>query len=143
LDGSNPHGGLTASAIEARWLLLSGDTGLAIDHLRSMRVFGTRAELLVSLDNAFPAERLLLAELLLARNEPEEAYWTAAVLDHAQPLLFTAFVPRSLALRHAAATRLPGSVWGQRAAEAHRRLEALGRADLIATAENREGATHE
>jgi tetratricopeptide (TPR) repeat protein len=140
-DTSNQHAVLTARAIEARWLLLAGDTAGAIEQLQGLRVIGTRSQLLTSMDNAYPGERLLLAELLLSRGEPEPAYWAAAVLDHHQPLLFTAFVPRSLAIRYAAASRLTGSAWRQRTDSARLRLEAMGRADLIPTAVNREGAT--
>jgi tetratricopeptide (TPR) repeat protein len=125
---------IMADAIDARFTLLS-DTARAIEILRGLRATGSRADLLVALYEAFPAERLLLAELLLAREMPEEAYWAAAVLDHPQPLLFTAFVPKSLALRFRAASSLSGSAWRARATEARRRLEAMGRSDLLAAAE--------
>jgi hypothetical protein len=125
---------LMFGAADARYRLLTADTAGAIETLQRLRAVGTRAELLIALYEAFPAERLLLAELLLARNRPEEAYWAAAALDHPQPLLFTAFVPRSLALRYHAASALTGAAWRSRAAEARRRLAAIGRSDLLATA---------
>ncbi|MGH7468192.1 MAG: protein kinase domain-containing protein [Longimicrobiales bacterium] len=130
----NPRNRLMGKAIAARQALMARDTAAAIDSLRSLYAVGTRAELLTAMNEAFPAERVLLAQLLLVRGQLEEAYWTAAALDHPQPLLFTAFVPRSLALRYRAASALPGSLWRARAAEARRRLQAMGRADLLAAA---------
>jgi hypothetical protein len=125
---------LMFGAADARFRLLAGDTAGAIEALRRLRAVGSRAELLIALYEAFPAERLLLAQLLLARNRAEEAYWTAAALDHPQPLLFTAFVPRSLALRYHAASAMTGAAWRSRAADARRRLTAIGRSDLLAAA---------
>jgi hypothetical protein len=76
-------------------------------------------------------ERMLLAELLLARGEAEEAYRTAALFDHPGAAIFVPFVARSLELRARAARVMPGREWAERARDAEERLEMLGRPELV------------
>jgi hypothetical protein len=68
-------------------------------------------------------DRLLLAELLLARRQPREAIRTAAVFDHPVPAVFLPFLPASLELRRRAAEVLGAAGEAREYAD---RLTALG-----------------
>jgi hypothetical protein len=112
-----------ADALQARLRLLDGDTAAAIAGLGSSLGVGRRDALDWSVGESLAADRLLLAELLLARRQPAEAMAVAGLFDHPAPAVFLPFLPASLALRRQAALAL-----GQ-ADEARRfqaRLLALG-----------------
>lgn len=112
-----------ADVLGARLVLLKGDTAAAIQRLRVALSAGRREALDWDVGESLAADRLLLAELLLARGQPGEAMSAAAVFDHQAPAVFLPFLPASLGLRHRAALAMG------REAEARRfqdRLVALG-----------------
>jgi hypothetical protein len=109
-------------ALAARLALLDGDTASAVAGLRSVLGRGRRDWLEWELAEPLPADRLLLAELLLARGEYGPAAAVAGRFDSPAPAVFLPFVPVSLTLRRQAAIALG------RAREAdgyERRLQAL------------------
>ena len=108
----------------ARLALLRGDSARAVAGLRQVRAVGTPSDLSWDLIAPRAEERLLLARLLLARGENEEALRVAAVFDHPQPVAFVTYVPASLEVR-AAAARALGRSREQRTFEA--RLERIRR----------------
>jgi hypothetical protein len=95
-----------ADVLSARLSLLDGDTTGAIGQLRAVLGAGRREALDWDLGESLAADRLLLAELLLARGHTAEAMGVAGVFDHPAPAVFLPFLPASLALRHRAALAL-------------------------------------
>lgn len=124
---------LMANAIDGHYALVQGDTARALEVFQALRSSGSGRHLFTAIPEPLAVERLLLAEILLKQGDPEVAYWTAAALDHPQPLIFSAFLPWSLQIRYRAALELPRQPWPERANEAFARLERLGRLDLIET----------
>ncbi len=123
-QGSSPEDSLLAPAAAAHATLAEGDTAQTIDLLASLHSMGTRTALLWDLSSALAPERFLLAQLQLARGQPEEALKVASVFDHPQPVTFLIFLEPSLRLRVRAAEALG------RTAEAgnfQRRLDELAR----------------
>jgi hypothetical protein len=116
---------LLRDAVAARVPLARGDTGEAIRRLEALRSTARRDSLSYDLFEALASERLLLAELLLARREFRRALAIAAWFDHQEPIIFTNFLPRSLELRAAAADSLQRR---QDAARYRDRLSRLTRA---------------
>jgi hypothetical protein len=114
---------LLARALRAHSTLGRGDTAQAIAMLRRLTPDGPRDRIAFRESEALAPERLLLAELLLAQDEPREAYHVAGLLQHPAPLIYLQFLPRSLAIRLRAAESLDRP---DLAGEARRRLEALG-----------------
>jgi hypothetical protein len=94
--------GRLAKALNARLAVMRGDTTTAIDLLRSILPFGRRESLEWNFGEPLPAERLLLAQLLLARGRPDDATAVAAAFDRG-PIAYLPFLPASLRLRVRAA----------------------------------------
>lgn len=105
-DAPDPWAAHYADALQARLLLLAGDTAGAIAGLGSALGVGRRDALEWSVGESLAADRLLLAELLLARRRPSEAMAVAGLFDHPAPAAFLPFLPASLALRRQAALAL-------------------------------------
>ncbi len=112
-----------AEALDARLVLLRGDTTAAIGRLRTVLGTGRRNELDWGVAEPLAPDRLLLASLLSARGQPREAIAVAAVFDHQAPIVFLPYLPASLALRSRAAIALDGAVEARRY---EARLAALG-----------------
>jgi tRNA A-37 threonylcarbamoyl transferase component Bud32/tetratricopeptide (TPR) repeat protein len=122
-SGSRRHR-LLADAVACHRSLARGDTAGAIARLRALSSTARRDVLLGDFVEALAVERALLADLLLARGEFEEAHQVAGIFDHPGPLMFLPFLGRSLEVRLRAAEELG---WEDRAAEYGARLQALGR----------------
>ena len=105
---------LLADALSAHLALARGDTSDAVARLRVLRPNAPLGDLAWNLVEPLAVERLLLARLLLALGEYDEAYDVAAAFDHPIPVMYVAFVPASLLIRI-------------EAAEASRRGEDAGR----------------
>lgn len=97
-----------ADAARAHALLAAGDSAGARDALRALlrRPFAPGGLLTWNPIGAYGAERLLLAQLLLAHGEAAEARTVAASLDAAAPTVFPLFLRASLELRVRAAQAL-------------------------------------
>ena len=127
LAGPDPDSLLTA-ALSVRLALLRGDSAGALKSLRRMRPSAPRPDLASGVWQSLASERLLLAELLLARGESAEALSVAGGFDHPQPLIYLMYLPASLAVRHQAVRRLGQADLAERFRQ---RLVALGRNDLL------------
>jgi hypothetical protein len=124
-ERGDPHTANLADAAHGHLALARGDSTEAVRIFSSLVTTGTRVGLDIGISEPLAPERILLAELLLARGEPEQAYRVASVFDHPEPLIFVPFTARSLSVRLAAAQALSGPEWAQRAQEASDRLVAL------------------
>lgn len=112
-----------ADVLTARLALLSGDTTTAENGLRAALAVGRRDVLDWDVSESLAPERLLLAELSLARGQPAAAMAIAGIFDHPAPVVFLPFLPASLAIRREAALALGRKHDAQRF---HARLVALG-----------------
>ena len=112
-----------ADVLTARLALLSGDTTAAEAGLRAAFAVGRRDVLDWDVSESLAPERLLFAQLSLARGQPAAAMALASVFDHPAPAVFLPFLPASLAIRHEAALALGRKRDAQRF---HARLVALG-----------------
>ncbi|MEX2181572.1 MAG: serine/threonine-protein kinase [Gemmatimonadaceae bacterium] len=101
-----PRLALLRDAVAARVPLVQGDTAEAIRRLEALRPTARRDQLTYDFFEPLAVERMLLAELLMARGEYQRALDVAAVFDHPEPSLFVNFLPRSLAVRASAADSL-------------------------------------
>ena len=119
----DPWAARFADVLEARLLLLDGDTAAAIARLRPALSVGRRDALDWNVGESLAADRLLLAELLLARRMPAEAIAVAGLFDHQAPVVFLPFLPASLVIRRQAALALGRTAEARRFQE---RLLALG-----------------
>lgn len=121
----NPAAGTEryTEVLTARVALLEGDTTAAIDRLRTVLQSAPQIDLDWGLGESLAPDRLLLAQLLLARGEPRQAIWTLDVFDHPVPVVFLPFLPASLELRRQAAESLGET---REAREYADRLAALG-----------------
>lgn len=90
----------------ARLSLAQHDTAAAIQALQSLEPNGTRAELTWQPWEALAGERLLLAQLLLARGRPAEAAKVAAYLDAPEPIVHVMYRRQAIELRIRSATAL-------------------------------------
>ncbi|MGW8265303.1 MAG: BTAD domain-containing putative transcriptional regulator, partial [Longimicrobiales bacterium] len=115
-----------ALAAEGHLAALDGDTARAIETLSSLRP--EYPSLDWGIWEVVPYERLLLSELLLADGRYPQALRAAEIFDHPGPVLFLAFLPRSLAVRVAASEAMGFTAEAQRYRD---RLARLGRTDLI------------
>lgn len=95
-----------AAVLEARSDLLQGDTTAAIDRLRGAFATAPRGGLDWGVGESLAPDRLLLAQLLLARGQLREAISAAAIFDHPAPVAFLPYLPASLTLRRQAALTL-------------------------------------
>jgi len=102
----NPATARFADVLSSRVVLLEGDTAAAISGLRAALGTGKREELDWGLGESLAPDRLLLADLLLARGRPQEAIAIAAIFDHQAPIVFLPYLPASLTLRRRAALAL-------------------------------------
>jgi tRNA A-37 threonylcarbamoyl transferase component Bud32 len=113
-----------AEALGARVVLLQGDTAAAIDRLRAVLGGAVQDELDWGVGESLAPDRLLLAELLLARGQSREAITAAAVFDDPVPAVFLPYLPAGLAIRRQAALALGQ---GSEARRFEARLTALGK----------------
>ncbi len=102
----DPWLGRYAQSLNAQLQLLRGDTASALEDLRGTLSAGRREVLDWDLGEPLAPERLLVAQLLLARRQPEEGLSVATAFDHPTPVAFLPFLPASLALRRRAALEL-------------------------------------
>ena len=125
-------GGLRAAtlsrALDAHLALKRGDTTHALRQLRVLAPSSHHDSLTWGLAEPLPVERLVLAELLLARREYAEALTVAEGFDHPGPAVYLAFLPRSLVIRHRAAESLGRREEMKRIRS---RLDGLGRGEML------------
>lgn len=95
-----------ARSIEARRLLLRGDTSSAIAIFRTLRSSATRIEIGWYPWAALAPERMLLAQLLFSRGAFEEARQIATFIDATEPAPNPFYLRESLVLRADAADSL-------------------------------------
>jgi hypothetical protein len=117
--------------LDARLILLHGDSTAAIARLRELLALAPQADLDWGLGASLGPSRLLLARLLLARGQPRDALVAAGVFDHPVPIVFLPFLPASLELRRRAAEQL-GQAGEARTYAA--RLAALGATEQLGSA---------
>lgn len=96
----------TAASLSGRLALLSADTTAAIAQLLEVAPAGDGAQIEWGMQEPFGQERLLLAEVLLARGRPQEAIEAADLIDHPRPIIYLVFLRESLDLRIRAAEQL-------------------------------------
>ena len=97
---------LLAAAVAARRDLLRADTAAALRRLRGISPLSPLDDLQWGIWESFGLERLLLARLLAARHQWEEAYQVASGFDHPQPVIYSMYLPASLVIRLEAARTL-------------------------------------
>ncbi|HEX5962464.1 MAG TPA: hypothetical protein VFY42_01965, partial [Gemmatimonadales bacterium] len=119
----DPQAARFAEVVSARLVLLDGDTTGAIERLRRAQSVARQEALVWEIGESLAPDRLLLAELLLARSRPAEALVAAQVFDHQAPAAFLPFLPASLELRRRAALALGSENEARRLRD---RLDALG-----------------
>jgi hypothetical protein len=115
---------LFAASIAARVALGNGDTTAAIRALRQLVPSAARPKLMWFPWEALGGERLLLAELLLARGDVGGARQAAGQLAGSHPLVYLIYLRPSLVLQARAAEMEGDTV---RAAQYRERLAALAR----------------
>jgi tetratricopeptide (TPR) repeat protein len=125
---AGPLDSLLADAMSAKLLLARGDTASARARFLALRPSAGRIYITWGLWQSLAAERMALAEILFAEGAFARAIDVAAGFDHIEPVVYLLYLPRSLALRHRAATRLGRTDLAERYAE---RLGKLGRQDLL------------
>ncbi len=114
--------------IDARRLLLTGDTTAAIGALASLRAGSEDVQW--DLWHSMASEQLLRARLLLAKGRADEAFEVASRFDNSQSAIYLYYLPASLVVRRAAARQLGRGATVELMEE---RLRNLGRADLLLT----------
>ena len=119
----DPWAARLAAALNARLALLDGDTAATVNGLSAVLGVGRRDVLDWDLSESLAPERLLLAELQLARGRFAEALAVGGMFDHPAPVVFLPFLPASLAIREQAARALGRD---DEAKRLHERLVALG-----------------
>jgi tetratricopeptide (TPR) repeat protein len=97
---------LLADAVAAHAALAAGDTSVALRRLRLLRPTAPPDSMPWSLAEPLGPERLLLAQLLVAKGEPHEALEVAEVFDSQEPLIYALYRPASLVVRQRAAEQL-------------------------------------
>jgi hypothetical protein len=125
---SDPQHRLLADAMNAKLSLAKGDTALARDQLLALRPTAARIYITWGLWQSLAAERMALAEILLAQGDPTRAIEIASGFDHFEPVVYLLYLPRSLALRERAARSMGRSDLARRYAD---RLRALGRQEPL------------
>ena len=118
---------LLANALEGHLALARAATTDAIELFGTLTPTAPGDSMYWSIVEPLAVEKLILAQLLMARGEHERAHEVAAIYDYPQAVMFLPYLAVSLSIRLKAAEAL-----GQaQAAERYRvRLEALGRSDL-------------
>ena len=119
---------LLAQSVTARAALARGDSAGALKLLQQLVPTAGRGALIWNPWESLGGERLLLAELLLARGEFVEALRLARNFDAPVPVPYVLYLPASLKLRLRAARALGDEQLAQRV---RARLVALGRRELI------------
>ncbi len=114
---------LLTRLIEARLVLAKGDTDRAIAQLSALRPNGARREIAWEASEVLGVERLLLAQLLLARHKYSDALRVASQLDATEPVPYLLYLRPSLELRLRAARGLGDSKLAGGYEERLRRLE--------------------
>jgi hypothetical protein len=94
-----PSDSLLAAMLEARRALLLGDSAGAIPRLQALTSVTPLDSLVWDPWDALAAERVELAELLLARGAAERAVSVLSPMDGSQALAFIAFLPKVLKLK--------------------------------------------
>ena len=127
-SSEDPADSLLAGSMAARLDLVRGDTSQAIARFSALRPVAGRTYITWGLWQSLAAERIQLAELLLARGEAARAFGVASGFDHFEPIAYVLYWPRSLAVRARAAAMM-----GRGDLEGHftARLRAIGRDDLL------------
>jgi hypothetical protein len=97
---------LMLDVMEARLAVARGDTAVAIGRLEQLVPTASHRELAWSMWEPVAAERLLLAQLLLARGEYVRAHQVASFFDYGEAVAYSLHVAASLEIRIAAATAL-------------------------------------
>lgn len=108
----------------ARLTLAEGDTMRAIQQLHALRPTAPRGELAWQPWESLAGERMLLAQLLLARGEAQEADQVAGQLDAAEPVVHLLYLRPSLTIRLQAARMMQNDRLAARYQARLRRLEA-------------------
>jgi eukaryotic-like serine/threonine-protein kinase len=122
--GSPRRDSLLAASLRARATLARGDSAEAIRQLRALTPTATsHQDLAWSPWESLGGERLLLAQLLLARGQAAEALDVAGGFDSPVPVSYLMYLPASLSVRVQAAEQLGDT-----------RLAQAGRARLAALA---------
>lgn len=127
-SSEDPADSLLAGSMAARLDLVRGDTSQAIARFSALRPVAGRTYITWGLWQSLAAERIQLADLLLARGEAARAFAVASGFDHFEPIAYVLYWPRSLAVRARAAAMM-----GRGDLEGHftARLRAIGRDDLL------------
>jgi len=97
---------LVASEVSARLKLLRGDSTGAINELRALKPTARRNDIAWQPCESLAAERMMLAELLLARGDARGAIDVATLLDAPEPAVYLYYLRPSLLLRARAAEQL-------------------------------------
>jgi len=97
---------LLVDVLVAWHAMAEADTAAAISALEALTPVDPPTGLAWRVWEGLGAERVLLAQLYLARGDFERAIEVATVLDHPQPIAFLPFRPQSLRIRAAAAEAL-------------------------------------
>jgi hypothetical protein len=119
---------LLGQSVTARAALARGDSAGALKLLQQLVPTAGRGALIWNPWESLGGERLLLAELRLARGEFVEALRLARNFDAPVPVSYVLYLPASLKLRLRAARALGDEQLAQRV---RARLVALGRRELI------------
>jgi hypothetical protein len=100
-DKREPHvvTRLFDDALVAQQSLLSGDSSKVIAQLRALNPVVPSDSLDWSMALPLAPQRLLLAQLLLARGDYVGAIEAASIFDHPEPIVYVAFLPASLTIR--------------------------------------------
>jgi hypothetical protein len=128
LPRHDPRDSVVYAGMAGRAALWRGDTVGAIANLRAARAMGTSGELAWTFPAPAAEERMLLAQVLLARRDYGAAANVAEAFDHQEPMAFLAYVPASLEIRAASAR---GMGEGRAAAEFEARRAAIARASKL------------
>jgi hypothetical protein len=97
---------LIGRALGLHLTLLRGDSTEALAGLRELVPSAPPADLEWQPWEALGAEKILLANLYLARQQPAEALGVATQFDSPQPVLYPMYLPASLSIRERAAVAL-------------------------------------
>jgi tetratricopeptide (TPR) repeat protein len=122
LAGGSRRDSMVAKIVEAYAALAIGDSTAAIRRFTQLNTSAVSADIRWQPWESLAAERMVLARLLLARQDYEGAHRVASLLDDPQPVVYLAYLVPSLSVREIAAREM-----GQRelAAGYRRRLALL------------------